>query len=85
MKSTIHITLDINLLDKVKKIAASKNCSISELVECHFTRITHPKKPLKKKNIIDLVEGLPKPKIDLDGNLIAKLYEKKLTKHSPKV
>ena len=78
----------MNLLDKVKKIAASKNCSISELVECHFTsitRITHPKKPLKKKNIIDLVEGLPKPKIDLDGNLIAKLYEKKLTKHSPKV
>ena len=72
MKSTIQITLDKNLLDKVKIYAASKNCSVSDLVENYLTSITKISKPPKKhnrKNIIDLVEELPKPNFEIDSNL----------------
>lgn len=80
MKSTIQITLDKNLLEKVKIYAASQNCSVSDLVENHLTSITkisNTQKKHNRKNIIDLVEELPKPDFDIESNLKIEYFETK--------
>ena len=59
MKTRLNITIEENLLDKVKAYANKHNSSISRLVEDYFERLV--KKP-KKKSVIDLIEELPKPK-----------------------
>lgn len=72
MKTRLNLTIDHSLLDSIKVYAARKNTSVSELVEEYFRTLN---KPASKKNIIALVEQLPKPKIDVNSNLNKKYYE----------
>lgn len=59
----------------IKTYAANKHVSISELVENYFKSIT---RPAKRKSIIDLVEKLPAPIIDVTGDLKEKYNNRRL-------
>ena len=78
MKARLNLTIDEQILNGVKAYAASKNTSISELVE-EFFRGLH--RPAKRKTIIDLVEDLPAPKINVEGDLKKQYYESKSGKY----
>lgn len=77
MKARLNITIEQSLLDQVKKFAAQKNTSVSELVESYFKTITKP----KKESLVDLIRSLPKPIIADDRDLIKEYYEAKRKKY----
>jgi Family of unknown function (DUF6364) len=77
MKSRLNITIDEKLLTGAKRYADRHKTSISQLVEGYFKRITGP----GRKNIIDLVESLPKPHIDSGEDLKKKYYEDQKKKY----
>lgn len=56
MKVRLNLTIEDDLLNKIKRYAASKQVSVSELVEEYFKTIAKPKK--QKNSIIDLVEKI---------------------------
>ena len=58
MKERLNLTIDAELVESMKAYAASKQMSVSELVETYFRTVT---KPLQRKNIVDLVDGLEMP------------------------
>lgn len=64
MKARLNITIEAPLLNEVKKLAAKRNSSVSELVEDYFKVLTKP----KRKSLVELIEELPKPKIKIDPN-----------------
>ena len=78
MKSRLNLTIENDLLLTIKDLAKKKQTSISELVEEYFKVIA---KPAKRKNIIDLVESLPTPKIDNEADLKDLFYQTKLKKY----
>lgn len=78
MKTKLNLTIDEALLTSVKTFAANKRVSISELVEVYFRIII---RPVKRKNIIDLVDQLKPPAIDADIDLKKAYYETKHRKH----
>jgi hypothetical protein len=78
MKARLNLTIDEQTLNGVKAYAASKNTSISELVE-EFFKGLH--KPARRKTIIDLVEDLPAPKITIKGDLKKQYYESQSGKY----
>ncbi|HEX9512843.1 MAG TPA: DUF6364 family protein [Puia sp.] len=61
MKERLNLTIDGELLDAMKVYAASKQMSVSELVENYFRSVT---RPVQRKNILDLVDELEKPVLD---------------------
>ena len=61
MKERLNLTIDGELLDAMKAYAASKQMSVSELVENYFRSVT---KPVQRRNILDLVDELEKPVLD---------------------
>jgi hypothetical protein len=74
MKARLNLTIDQQLLEVIKSYAASKQTSVSELVETYFKTIV---KPNQKYNILDLIESLPKPTIAPDLDLKKAYYEAK--------
>jgi hypothetical protein len=58
MKERLNLTIDGALLEGMKAYAASKEMSVSELVESYFRAVT---RPVKRRNILDLVDELEKP------------------------
>lgn len=62
MKTRLNITIEETLLDKVKVYAAKHESSVSQLVEDYFKQLT--KKP-KKKSLLDIIDDLPKSKLNL--------------------
>ncbi len=78
MKSRLNLTIDNDLLLTIKSLANKKQTSISELVEEYFKVIA---KPAKRKNIIDLVESLPAPKIDNEVDLKDSFYQTQSQKY----
>lgn len=58
MKERLNLTIDTELLAAMKRYAASKEMSVSELVESYFRGVT---KPLNRRNILDLVDDLDAP------------------------
>ena len=62
MKERLNLTIDGALLEAMKTYAASKEMSVSDLVESYFRSVT---KPVQRNNILDLVEGLEKA--DFEG------------------
>jgi hypothetical protein len=78
MKTRLNLTIDDALLDNIKAYASNKQTSVSELVENYFKTIT---KPAKRKNIINLVEKLEKPKIDSKADLKELYYQDKSKKY----
>jgi hypothetical protein len=77
MKARLNLTIEQTLLDQVKKFAAQKNTSVSELVEDYFKVLTKP----KKQSLVDLLRSLPKPNISDDRDLIEEYYEAKRKKY----
>ncbi len=77
MKSRLNITIDEKLLTGAKRYADRHKTSISQLVEGYFKRIMGP----GRKNIIDLVESLPKPRMDSEEDLKKKYYEDQKKKY----
>jgi Family of unknown function (DUF6364) len=77
MKSRLNITIDEKLLTGAKRYAERHRTSISQLVEAYFKRIAGP----GRKNIIDLVESLPKPGIDDRKDLKKQYYEEQKKKY----
>ena len=70
MKTRLNITVDESLLKSAKLYASNKGTSLSQLIEEYLKSLMRPK---RKKNIIQLVDKLPKPKID-DGKDLKKAY-----------
>ncbi len=58
MKERLNLTIDGALLEAMKAYAASKDMSVSELVESYFRAVT---RPVERRNILDLVDELEKP------------------------
>ena len=58
VKERLNLTIDGALLEAMKAYAASKEMSVSELVESYFRSVT---KPMARDNILDLVDRLPSP------------------------
>lgn len=72
MKSRLNLTIDETLLHKVKGYATVQKTSVSELVENYFEHLT---KPVGRKNILELVDRLPKHKLDPKQDLKKLYYE----------
>ena len=79
MKVRLNLTIEDDLLNKIKRYAASKQVSVSELVEEYFKTIAKTKK--QKNNIIDLVDKLPKHSISSSQDLKKGFYEDKAGKY----
>jgi len=58
MKERLNLTVDGALLEAMKAYAASKEMSVSELVECYFRSVT---KPVRRDSILDLLDRLEGP------------------------
>lgn len=74
MKARLNITIEQSLLDEVKKFAAQKKTSVSELVEEYFKVITKP----KKKSLLEVLDELPKINIDAHKNFGDLYFEHKM-------
>jgi hypothetical protein len=72
MKGRLNITIDEGLIMGAKRYADRHKTSLSRLVETYFKRITHT---AGRKNIIDMIESLPKPRIEPDQDLKKQYYE----------
>lgn len=62
VKERLNLTIDGALLEAMKAYAASKEMSVSELVESYFRSVT---KPVLRTNILDLVDRL-EPAVEKD-------------------
>ena len=78
MKTRLNITVDESLLKSAKLYASNKGTSLSQLIEEYLKSLMRPK---RKKNIIQLVDKLPKPKIDAGKDLKKTYYEDKKGKY----
>jgi len=72
MKERLNLTIDAGLVESMKSYAASKNMSVSELVESYFRTVT---RPLSRANILDMVDQLEKPRFDVDMDLKEHYYQ----------
>jgi hypothetical protein len=75
MKERLNLTIDAELVEAMKAYAASKQMSVSELVESYFRTVT---KPLERKSIVDLVDELEPADTVVAGDLgnLNELYYK---------
>lgn len=65
MKKRLNITIEENLLDKIKTYADQNETSISSLVEEHFEELIKPKPKLKNgMSLVEYMQSLPKSKVD---------------------
>jgi hypothetical protein len=74
MKARLNLTIEQSLLEEVKKFAAQKKTSVSELVEDYFKVITKP----KRKSLLEVLDELPKINIDANKNLGDLYFEHKM-------
>lgn len=75
MKTRLSLTVDEELLKRVEAYSKDKEISISELVEDYFYSIV---KPAIQENIIDMVEKLNPPKLNVHADLKKEFYTSKL-------
>ena len=66
MKERLNLTIDAGLVESMKAYAASKNLSVSELVESYFRTVT---RPLPRTNILDMVDQLEAPAFEVNTDL----------------
>jgi hypothetical protein len=78
MKARLNITIENTLLLNVKSYASRQKISVSELVEQYFLQVI---KPIKRKNIIHLVEELDAPNLDTTANLKDLFYQQQAKKN----
>lgn len=79
MKRRLNLTIDNGLINSMKVYAEKQGASVSELVENYFIEIAKPKK--KKKNILEIVEGLKNPFVDPKADLKDLFYKEQASKH----
>lgn len=72
MKNKLNITVDDVLIKQAKRYASRHQTSLSQLIERYFKSLI---RPARRKNIIQLIEQLPKPNIDVNANLKEGYYE----------
>lgn len=58
MKERLNLTIDREVLEAMKVYAASKQMSVSELVESYFRAVI---RPAGRKSLLDLVDALERP------------------------
>ncbi len=63
MKERLNLTVDGVLLEAMKAYAASKEMSVSELVESYFRSVT---RPFRGDSILDLLDRLERPGWDVE-------------------
>jgi len=78
MKERLNLTIDGDLLNSMKTYASKKQMSVSELVEGYFRTVT---KPVKKKNILELMRELPKPVNKYEGDITEMYYKERASKY----
>ena len=79
MKARLNITIEDTLLSNIKVYAAKNNKSVSELVENYFRIIS---KPSKRKNILQLVDKLDAPSMEINNsNLKESFYQDQAKKY----
>lgn len=78
MKNRLNITVDDALVERAKQYANKHNTSLSQLVEKYFKSIT---RSADKKNILELLSELPKPKTKIQGDLKTTYYNAKKKKY----
>jgi len=66
MKERLNLTIDAGLVESMKAYAASKDMSVSELVESYFRTVT---RSLPRINILDMVDQLETPAFDVHTDL----------------
>ncbi|ANI88930.1 hypothetical protein A9P82_06250 [Arachidicoccus ginsenosidimutans] len=69
MKTRLNITIEENLLEKVKVFAIKKQTSISQMIENYLDSLVNSTN--KEKNILDIID-----KLNPDQNLVADSYKK---------
>jgi uncharacterized FlgJ-related protein len=72
LKERLNLTIDAELLASMKAYAASKQMSVSELVESYFRNVT---RSLPHTNVLDLVDQLEKPDLDEKADLKDLFYQ----------
>ena len=77
MKAQLTLTLDEDLIDGMKELAAKNGTSVSALVEEYFKKLT---RPVKRKNVVDIIKELNKPAISAGANLKELYYEEQKQK-----
>lgn len=78
MKERLNLTIDGALLEAMKAYAAKRQMSVSELVENYFKKVT---KPIHRRTVLDLVDGLKKPHIDPNADLKELYYKEQGEKY----
>ncbi|QKJ29683.1 hypothetical protein HQ865_07915 [Mucilaginibacter mali] len=78
MKARLNLTIDEAILANIKSYAESKKISISALVENHFKNIS---KPVKHKNIVEYMNEMQAPDIELPVDLKKAFYEDQAKKY----
>ncbi|GAB2489815.1 DUF6364 family protein [Algoriphagus taiwanensis] len=65
MKKKLNITIEENLLEKIKAYAESKDRSVSDLVQEHFETLLKPRPTLPNgMTLVEYMKSLPKSKIE---------------------
>ena len=65
MKKRVNLTIEEELLEKVKKYAERHDTSVSSLVEEHFQALTKPKASLPNgMTLVEYMKSLPKSKVE---------------------
>ena len=77
MKARLSLSIDTDILKEVKKLAAKKNMSVSEMVEEYFKVITKP----KRKLLTEILDELPKPNLPEDFDWKEEYYKDKMKKY----
>ena len=77
MKARLSLSIDTDILKEVKKLAAKKNMSVSEMVEDYFKVITKP----KRKLLTEILNELPKPNLPEDFDWKEEYYKDKMKKY----
>ena len=77
MKARLHLNIDEHILKEVKKVAAKKKISVSEMVEDYFKIITKP----KRKLLTEILDELPKPNLPEDFNWKEEYIKDKMKKY----
>ena len=65
MKKKLNITIEENLLEKIKDYAESKDRSVSDLVQEHFETLLKPRPTLPNgMTLVEYMKSLPKSKVE---------------------
>ena len=77
MKARLSLSIDTDILKEVKKLAAKKKISVSEMAEEYFKVITKP----KRKLLTEILDELPKPNLPEDFNWKEEYIKEKMKKY----